>query len=298
MLELFNASPASDESYLLGESPLWDDSRDGVFWVDIDAGQVLQGVLDGEKIVLINRMQFNATVGAVVSASDGRLLVAETKNLTTIMPDGVRIPGVRIIPVGRNSQTNDGACDPAGRFLVGTAPTGESDGRESLLRLNSDHVVDVLDQDLTLSNGLAWSKDGTVLYSIDSEPGVVWARGYDAETGVTGDRRSIFSVSNGTPDGLCLDTEGNLWVAIWGAGEVRCYTPEGEQRATVNVDAPHTTSVAFVGRNRNLLLITTAVAELTNEQRRRFPNSGRLFIVHVGRQGLPTTPWDPVRFPA
>jgi len=89
-----------------------------------------------------------------------------------------------------------------------------------------------------------------------------------------------------------VDTDGNLWVAIWGAGEVRSYTPAGERLATVTVPAPHTSSVAFVGSARDTLLITTAREQLSSVALDEFPLSGHLFVAHVHAIGVPTTPWS------
>jgi sugar lactone lactonase YvrE len=151
----------------------------------------------------------------------------------------------------------------------------------------------VLDADLTISNGLAWSPAGDVMYSVDTVPGVVWSRPYDPATGECGERTQLVRLGHGGwPDGLCVDTDGNLWVASGGGAEVRCYTPAGERLATVSVPAPHTTSVAFVGPDRDTLLITTATDQLTVAQLEEFPLSGRLFTAHVGAVGEPITPWS------
>ena len=90
-----------------------------------------------------------------------------------------------------------------------------------------------------------------------------------------------------------MDTEGNLWVAIWGAGEVRRYAPDGTVLSTVHVDAPHSSSVAFVGERLDTLLVTTARKDLAAEQLERHPDSGRLFLARVDAVGVPTTPWSP-----
>jgi sugar lactone lactonase YvrE len=90
---------------------------------------------------------------------------------------------------------------------------------------------------------------------------------------------------------MCVDQDGNLWIAIWGAGEVRCYSPSGRQQAVVHVAAPHTSSVAFIGEGLDTLLITTAREDLSPAQLVEFPDSGRLFTADVGIRGLPTTPW-------
>jgi len=98
-------------------------------------------------------------------------------------------------------------------------------------------------------------------------------------------------IDDGSPDGLCVDADGNLWIAIWGAGEVRCYTPGGKRLATVDVPAPHTSSVAFVGPARDTLLITTARDELGAQQLAEFPLSGHLFTARPEVAGLPAAPW-------
>ena len=93
------------------------------------------------------------------------------------------------------------------------------------------------------------------------------------------------------PDGMCADEHGNLWIAMWGGGQVRCYSPAGEFVAVVEVDAPNTTSVAFVGATLDALLITTASEQLSDEQRACHPDSGRLFIAQVGVSGAPVQHW-------
>jgi sugar lactone lactonase YvrE len=120
-------------------------------------------------------------------------------------------------------------------------------------------------------------------------PGIVWARPYgDAP----GPRRELFRVGDGgSPDGMCVDAEGTLWIACWGAGQVRRYADTGELIGVVDVDAPHTSSVAFVGPALDRLLITTATQHMDAAARARYPDSGKLFLADVGVAGLPATPW-------
>jgi sugar lactone lactonase YvrE len=291
-MRVFSAIAASDDQYVLGEGPVWDAARERVLWVDINAGLVHAGHLGDGLVRPVARLRFKETVGAVVPAADGRLLVAGARRLYHV-DDAWRCTVLaEVIPKSKPSRLNDGACDPAGRFLVGSMALDARRGEECLYRLELDGGVTVLDADLTISNGLAWSPDGAVMYSTDTNPGVVWARAYDSEQGDHGPRREVVRLhQGGWPDGLCVDAEGNLWVAIWGGGEVRCYSPDGDRLATVSVPAPHTTSVAFVGPERDTLLITTATDQLSAAQLDAFPLSGRLFLAHVGVAGLPVAPW-------
>jgi len=287
----FPAHVASSHICTLGEGPVWDAARERVLFVDIDAGTVHEGRLAGDRVEVTATRSFDETVGAVAVSADGDLLVAGARALIAVTGDDVRREvGPAVVPAGARRRLNDGACDPAGRFLVGSMALDDAQGRDVLVRLDGDALT-VLDDDLTLSNGLAWSPDGRLLYSTDSTPRVVWVRDYDVATGAVGPRREWLRLRDGTPDGMCADAEGHLWIAVWGAGQVRRYDPAARLVAVVDVPAPHTSCAAFVGPRLDRLLITTATSQLRAEQLADHPDSGRLFLAGVGVTGLPTTPW-------
>jgi sugar lactone lactonase YvrE len=272
---------ASERAYGLAEGPLWDAERARVLWVDINAGEVLAATLrNGVLRDATTLARLDETVGVAVCARDGRLLVAGARS--------VFIPGDPDSAItlfhAKDSRLNDGACDPAGRFLVGSMALDDRRGEECLYRIELDGSVTIIDDDLTLSNGLAWSPDGSVLYSVDTTPGVVYRRPYDAASGAWGERAVALAIEDGSPDGLSVDADGNLWLAVWGAGQVRCHTPAGELVATIALPAPHVSSVAFVGPRLDTLLITTAREDAG-------PTSGHLFTANVGARGTPPTPW-------
>src|SRR5699024_4288303 len=113
---------------------------------------------------------------------------------------------------------------------------------------DGDESIDVLDDDLTLSNGLAWTDGGTLLYSVDTLTRRIYVRDYDPATGEAGPRRLFVELlEGGFPDGMTADAEGHLWVAIWGAGCVLRISPEGEIVGRIEVAAPHTSCVTFAG---------------------------------------------------
>lgn len=292
-MRTFTARLATDEAFELAEGPVWDPIRHEVVWVDIESAAVHFGVLDGDTVRPIRRLTFGEdTVGAAVPAEDGRLIVAGARQLLVTSSDGEVEASIPVLPPGRERRLNDGGCDPAGRMLIGSMALDDVEGEELLVRHEPDGALTVLDEDLTVSNGLAWSIDGSRFYSVDSEPGTVFVRDYDPATGTVGRRGRLFDVGGGTPDGMCADVDGNLWIAIFGAGQVRCYTPGGEQLATVDVGTPHTTSVAFVGPSLDRLLITTGRAELPDDQRDQEPDAGKLFVADVGTAGLPVSLWS------
>jgi sugar lactone lactonase YvrE len=281
--------------FQLAEGPLWDGTRDRLLWVDIHAGTVHEGVLDGGRVVPRRVLhQSDGMVGAVAVAEDGTLLVAEQEVLVSLRPDGAREEVARVVPSGEPRRLNDGATDPAGRFLVGTLlldPDAAPSGHEVLVRLEDDRSLTPLDGDLDLSNGLAWSGDGRRFYSTDTGRQTVYVRDYDAATGAVGERRTHLRLEDGSPDGCTIDAEEHLWVAVFGLGQVRRYAPDGAQVATIELPAPHTSSVTFAGGDLRTLVVTTGSVELSDEERRTHPLSGHLFTVRTEVPGRPVPYW-------
>jgi sugar lactone lactonase YvrE len=291
---------ATEEAYTLAEGPFWDAPRKRLLWVDILGGNVHEGVLEGPRIRPTASHGFGERIGAVVPAVDGRLLVAAEHTLVVIQPDGRRRRDVlaQIIPDGVRRHLNDGGTDPAGRFLVGTLSWAGPSETEELVRLEPDGRITLIDDDLRLSNGLAWSADGRTMYSTDSKRTTIFARPYDPATGAVGTRRPHLTVEAGVdPDGCAIDAEEHLWVAIWGGSEVRRYGPDGKIVDRIAVPAPHTTSVAFAGDDLRTLVITTATLDLTEEEQRANPRSGHLFTARVDVAGLPVPAWSGAKRP-
>ncbi|WP_182873631.1 SMP-30/gluconolactonase/LRE family protein [Microbispora sp. H10670] len=298
MTRRFTATQAGRDVYALGEGPVWDPARERLLWVDIDAGAVHEGRLDPASgaIEAATLHTFGGTVGAVAVSAEGDLVVAEQAVLTRVGVTGRRTELARVLPPDVRSRLNDGAVDPAGRFLIGSMALDDRKGREVLARLDGTALVH-LDEDLTLSNGLAWSPSGDRLYSVDSVPGVVWARDYDPASGRTGPRRELFTLDDGPPgtlpDGMCADADGNLWIAVFGGGRVECRDPAGRLLAVVEVGAPKPTCPAFAGSDLDILVITTATENMSPRELAEHPGSGHLFTARVGVRGLPAPYWRP-----
>jgi sugar lactone lactonase YvrE len=287
----WTATVATDQSFSLAEGPLWDPRRQRLLWVDINAGTVHEGRLEPGRVVPTETHRVADTVGAVVCSEAGDLLIAGLHELIVRRASGAIETGPDVVIPVSSRRLNDGACDPAGRFLVGTLDRTGAQDHEVLVRVERDNTLTTIDDDLSLSNGLAWSPDGHLMYSVDSIPGTVWVRDYDATSGEVGKRRPLLEFTDGLPDGMCTDIAGYLWVAVHGRGQVRRFTPDGDLVGVVDVAAPLTTSVAFVGDAYDQLLITSGSEGVSEPDLAAYPDSGRLFLVDVGVTGFPATPW-------
>ena len=286
---------ATDVGYELAEGPVWDARRGALWWVDILAGDVHQGVLLADGTLRHRRRHtVVGSAGTVALAASGDIVVAGADRLHRIDAVGRVHAGAPAID-GAARRFNDGKPDPRGRMLVGTKAhhTGTPDDRgEVLLRFETDGSVTVIDDDLTLSNGLGWSGDGRLLYTVDTLSRRIFVRDYDPETGAWGIRRTFLVLEDGYPDGLTLDAADHVWVAIWGGGCVLRVAPDGRVVERIDVPAPNVSSMAFAGQDLDVLVITTARENLTAAQLDRHPLSGRLFTTRTAHRGSRSTDWN------
>jgi sugar lactone lactonase YvrE len=243
------------------------------------------------------------TVGFVVPAAAGGWLLGAGGGITHLSPDGTARVLIDLAGEGGSeaeggTRMNDGACDRAGRFYGGTMAFDEREGAGALYRLDLDGTVTTVRDDLTVSNGLAWSPDERTAYLADSGPGVVWAFDYDPGNGAFSRQRILLDFSgpagadtDGVADGLTVDDEGCLWTALWGGGEVRRWSPDGELLAVIELPVPQVSSCAFAGPLRDLLVISTSAEGLDAAERAAQPDAGRLFTARPEVTGPAAFPY-------
>ena len=174
---------------------------------------------------------------------------------------------------------NDGKCDRSGRFWVGTLAFNLAPGAGALYRIDSDGNSLRLETGLTLPNGLGWSPDGTVMYLVETAERVVFAYDFDEETGEIANRRNLITFPAGmpgSPDGLDVDADGNLWIAVWDGWRVQKYCPDGELVAQFGTPIPRPTSCVHLDGSPPRLLITSARIRVASELLEHYPNSGHL----------------------
>jgi sugar lactone lactonase YvrE len=285
------SEPVTEARAEHAEGPCWDPRTGRLLWVDQFAGLIhLAGFEPGPgRLRLPRTYQAGSAVGAVVPVSepDGGWMVACEAGFAHLAEDGsVRmLARPKAANVGR-VRMNDGKCDPAGRFWAGSMAWDKRAEAGSLYRLNTDLSVDLVRTQVTISNGLAWSSDGRSLFYIDTPTRRV-DRFEVNEDGTLGGGSPVivFAGDMGQPDGMCIDEEGCLWVALWGGSAVCRCSPDGEILARVDVDAPLVSSCCFGGPERTMLFITTSQEDMPADWRARHPQSGRVFRAEVGVQG-------------
>jgi sugar lactone lactonase YvrE len=293
------SSPAAPPAVLHGEGPTWDAGRNELLWVDITNGLVLRATVSpGGRLHQVSTDHGGDTVGFVVPCAAGGWLLGAGGGITHLAEDGTAEILLDLAGEGGSEQSggtrmNDGGCDRAGRWFGGTMAFDERTGAGALYRLDLDGTVTTVLDDLTISNGIGWSPDDRTMYLADSGPGLVWAFDYDLGSGTFSRQRVLldFSRQDGVGDGLTTDDEGCVWTALWGGGQVRRWSPEGELLAVVDVPVPQTSSCAFAGAERDLLVISTSAQGLSDEQRAAQPDAGRLFTAHPGVAGPAAFPY-------
>lgn len=270
---------------ILGECPLWDEARQALFWVDVRAPAIRR--LD-HGTGRIESWELPGLVGSIALAEDGRILVAfsdrvalwepEVEGFETVAVSPRRLPGHRF---------NDGRCDGAGRFWVGTMHNETRAPEGVLYRLEDRRLVEVL-SGICIPNSLAWSPDNSVMYFADSLDYAIYAYDFDLTSAKPGERR-VFARTNppAFPDGSAIDREGHLWNAEFNGGRLIRYAPDGTVSRVLPVPVDRPTCCTFGGPEFDILFVTTASQNMTPEQREADPLAGALLAFDPGVKGLP-----------
>jgi sugar lactone lactonase YvrE len=283
---MYSAELCLDAKATLGEGPVWDVASQTLLWVDIE-GRRLHFYHPASQRVI----ELPEKPGCVVPDARGGLVLALKNRFARLDPATEQL---RVLctaePERAGQRFNDGKCDPAGRFWAGTMTDDWSKpGTAALYCLYPDHSCRQMLVDITCSNGLAWSLDARTMYYIDSASGVVAAFDYDLASGAIANRRVVIEHprSEGILDGMTIDEEGMLWIALWDGGCVSRWDPaSGRMIGKIPLPASRPTSCTFGGAGLDELTITSARIGLTESQLAEQPLAGGLFRATVGVRGF------------
>ena len=271
----------------LGEGAIWHPIEERLYWVDIERHELhlFNPITKQDEVWPVG-----ARIGTVVPIVGGGALVALQNGIHRINTATGELDCITN-PIGAaDIRFNDGKCDPAGRFWVGTMALDSREGAAVLYRMDRDGSIHQILDNLSVSNGLVWTADKRTMYFIDTPTRKVQKFAFDNETGSISKQSDVIRIpeSEGKPDGMTIDAEGNLWIALYGGGAVGCWHPEtGEMLQKVTVPAPHTTSCAFGGEDLATLYITSARDGMAEDQLKKYPESGGIFAVKPGVKGVP-----------
>ena len=283
--------PVGDVTAALGEGPYWVPEDDCLLWVDIEGARLHRTYFPAKETVTDSP----GPVSAAFPAVGGGILIAGGSALTLLFPaerGGQWVARtIADVPAG----TASGSTTPGWTRRAGSGrdrcTSAEAEPLGELYRLDPGGRLNPVVKNVTVSNGLGWSPDGSRMYYADSPLRRVDVFDYDPATGEAFARRTFADLSDaeGVPDGLTVDADGCVWVAMWGGSALRRFTPDGQPDAVLPVPVSQPTSCAFGGPDLADLYITSARVGLTDAQLAAQPLAGRLLHVRPGPVGLPST---------
>jgi sugar lactone lactonase YvrE len=273
---------------ILGEGPVWDTARNEIIWVDIIEGAILQYSFDNESLKTFSIGEF---MGCVAICANGDF-VFTSKSGIGLLDRNTGIKKMLHYPETHlpTNRFNDGKCDVAGRLWAGTMAIDETIGAGAVYLMDSLKSEKKIDN-TTISNGIAWNADNTILYFIDTPTFEVVSFQFNKITGDISNKKVVIQISqeDGHPDGMTIDTEGMLWIAHWDGWQITRWDPNtGKKISHIQLPVSRVTSCTFGGPELTDLFITSARKGLTDEALKEQPLAGALFVIrNCGYQGLP-----------
>jgi sugar lactone lactonase YvrE len=268
----------------VAEGPIWDDRAERLLWCDIMAG----GLHEYDPATGRDEVRdVGQAVGTVVPREGGGLVLALRDGFALVEPDG----GMRVVAEveadNRANRMNDGACDSAGRFWAGTMAFDSTPGAGAFYRFDPDLTVTKVLDEVSISNGVGWSLDETTMYYVDSPTYRIDVFDFDAAAGAIENRRTLVDMPGevGFADGLVVDAEGFLWVAVFRGGRLHRYAPDGTLDREVLLPVTCPTKPAFAGPELRDMYVTSAWATMTPEEREAQPHAGGVFRLDPGATG-------------
>ena len=270
---------------ILGESPLWCERRSILFFLDIFSKKLLAWSESTQNVYSLPR-----ECSALAHTASGDFLFCAADSIEICgLPPAEPISNIILKELSPKSRLNDGKCDQKGRFFVASMDLKEKTPVGKLWSIDSNMAPTVLESDIVVGNGIGWSPNSSIMYFTDSAAGLIYQFDYSIDSGEISNKQVFASVpeGKGLPDGLCVDSAGDIWSAHWDGWGITRYLPDGTVAEFIELPVPRVTSLAFGGPKLNKLFITTASFNLRPDQIKAAPLSGGLFVFDAPNVGLP-----------
>jgi len=288
LYQILSVEPAA-----LGEGPVWDDQLNRLLWVDIVNGRINQWYPYTE---IYQSIDFPGKIGAIALMQTDTVIAATDKGFAFLNLDNGGLTYLGDPEANKEgNRFNDGKCDPRGRFWAGSLNENEENQAAALYMLDGLGTITKKIDGVSCSNGMAWSLDERTFYFIDTAIRQVVAYDCSPKSGEISNRRVVIDVDpvDGLPDGMTIDTEGMLWIALWGGWKVARWNPHtGEKLTEIKLPVSQVTSCTFGGKDLNDLYITSAKVNLDADSLANQPYAGCLFVV----KGLFVSGCEPKRY--
>ncbi len=283
---MLTAEPFTDVICHHGEGPVWDPEAGLLRCVDMDRGALVDVAADGTAL---RRPVPGPVAAAWRPRSAGGMVVGTERGFALLDAAGAVEREIAAF-TSADLRMNEGSCDPDGRFFCGSMAYDQAEGAATLWRLDPDGTVHAVLTGVTVSNGLGWEPGGAFAYYDDTPTQTVAKLHFDDDGSLAGREPWVrIAEEDGAPDGLTVDREGGVWVALFGGGEVRRYAPDGTLDERVRVPgASQTTACALGGPDGDLLHITTSREGLADDEE---PRAGSIFAVRVAVGGVDPLPF-------
>ncbi|MFP4510177.1 MAG: SMP-30/gluconolactonase/LRE family protein [Spirochaetaceae bacterium] len=283
------ATIAVREHATLGEGSLWDSERGVLYWVDIAGRRLYTHDPNGTSSGVTTNEQVSTVVP--VSGSETEVLVGMETCIARMNPStGELLERYALEADIPQNRCNDGKCDPQGRFWIGTMSTVKRTGTASVYRVSTDYEIERVFGGVTTSNGIVWNADSTKMFYVDTPTRRIDSFAFDAETGAVHERTPLVEIPDelGKPDGMTIDAEGRLWVAMFYGACVTVWDSQtGSFLEKIDVPAKNVTSVAFGGNELSTLYVTTARVGMSEADLQTYPDAGSLFMFDTDVRGTP-----------
>ena len=270
----------------LGESPVWVVDEDRLYWVDIQTCRLFQYEPASKRT---RNWRFESRITSIAPRASGGYVATFAEGFAELGSGMERVGSLaepeQDVP---NNRFNDAKVDPGGRFWAGTMDEREARPSGAIYRLDTQLACRRMDDGYVVSNGPAFSPDGSLLYCADSKLGVVYRCEIDSSGHVSDKRRFIeFPEHAGCPDGMTVDEEGCLWVCHWGGSRVTRFSGSGQAIGTIRLPVRNVTSCCFGGPGLDVLYITSARQGIGPDALSSQPLAGGLFACVPGVRGVP-----------
>ncbi|MFT4156177.1 SMP-30/gluconolactonase/LRE family protein [Parafilimonas sp.] len=272
----------------LGEGPVWDAAGNSILWLDILQGEIHQFNINTKQHSIFTAGEM---VGCIAPREQGGFVAGLEYGIGFIDTEKKEVKHFIHPEEGLNNRFNDGKADAAGRFWTGSMSKTEEENKGNFYMVDTDLSIHKKIENVSISNGLAWNTDNTILYYINTPINYVFAFDFNMETGEINNQRVVVDLTHekGFADGMTIDEEGMLWIAFYDGWRVARYNPvTGDLLQQIDLPVANATCCTFGGTDFTDLYITTASKGMSKEALAQQPHAGKLFVVkNTGIKGTP-----------